>query len=397
MARAISRSCAATATPRTVIRGGIGLNYYPISFGSGAALRNPPFVNLYTIDTTPLQTLNKLTEGFPVATATSATNPTGSLTTVATDIVNPYVIQYNLTVQREVRSGLVFSAGYVGALSRKQNMSPNLNIALPGEGAIQARRPYVSKFPNVQGISQLSSWGSSNYHSLQLTMEHRFKSGLNLSSNYTWSHLIDDFSNGSGKVGGFGATPQISNNRRLERGNSDIDIRQRWVLLINYELPFGKGLHGLAGHATQGWQLNASAVLQTGPTFTVLNGAARANTGGGDRPNQLRDANLPSDQRTFQRWIDISAFAAQPLNTPGSAARNTVFGPGRESLDLSLLKNFRVTETMKLQFRAEVFNVTNTPNFEVPGNSFGTAAFGVISGTANTLPRNVQLALKILF
>ena len=388
---------AATVTPRTVIRGGIGLNYYPISFGSGAALRNPPFVNLYTIDTTPLAPINKISDGFPAPGPIDPLNPSGNLTTIARDIVNPYVIQYNFTVQRELSSGLVWSVGYVGALSRKQNLSPNINLALPRAGAIQPRRLYFSKFPSVASISQLSSWGTSNYHSLQTSVEHRFRAGLNLSGNYTWSHLIDDFSNGSGKVGGFGATPQLVTNRRLERGNSDIDIRQRFVVLINYELPFGKGLKGAAGILAKGWQVNAIGVLQSGPTFTVLNGAARANTGGSDRPNQLRDASLPSDQRSLGRWFDTSAFVAQPLNTIGNAGRNTLFGPGRKSLDFSVFKDFALRERMKLQFRAESFNITNTPNFEVPGNQLGTAAFGVVSGTANTLPRNLQFALKLLF
>jgi hypothetical protein len=236
----------------------------------------------------------------------------------------------------------------------------------------------------------------SNYHSLQLSVEHRFKSGLNLGSNYTWSHLIDDFPNGSGKIGN-GPFPQLVNNFKLERGNSDIDLRHRFVLMLNYELPFGKGLNGVAGVLSKGWQVNAIGVLSTGTTFTVQNGAARSNTGGGDRPNQLRDATLSSDQRRLNRWIDTSAFVAQPLNQIGNAARNSVYGPGRSSLDCSMFKDFRLTERAKLQFRAEAFNITNTPNSEVPGNQLGTAAFGVVSGTANTLPRNLQFALKLLF
>ena len=388
---------AATVTPRTIIRGGFGLNYYPVSFGSGAALRNPPFVNLFTIDATPITPINRISAGFPAPTPTSVSNPTGNLTTVARDIVNPYVMQYNLTLQRELISGLVFNIGYVGALSRKQNFSPNINIALPGAGSIGPRRPYFSKFPNVASISQLSSWGSSNYHSLQTSLEHRFKSGLNLSSNYTWSHLVDDFANGSGKVGGFGATPQLVNNRSLERGNSDIDIRHRFVVLVNYELPFAKNSKGVARYLANGWQINAIGTLQSGPNFTVQNGAARANTGGSDRPNYLRDATLSSDQRTLNRWFDTSAFVAQPLNTIGNAPRNPLYGPGRQNLDFSLLKNFQFKENLRLQFRAEAFNITNTPNFEVPGNNFGTSSFGVISGTANTLPRNLQFALKLLF
>jgi hypothetical protein len=229
-----------------------------------------------------------------------------------------------------------------------------------------------------------------------VTAEHRFHAGLNLSSNYTWGHLIDDFPNGSGKVGN-GPFPQLVNNRRLERGNSDIDIRHRFVLMANYELPFGKGLKGAAGLLAKNWQMNAIGILQSGPTFTVQNASNISNTGGGDRPNQLRNANLPSDQRSLNNWFDTSAFVVQPLYTIGNAGRNTVFGPGRESLDFSLFKDFPFKERATLQFRAEAFNITNTPNFEVPGNQIGTPSFGVISSTGNTLPRNLQIALKLLF
>jgi len=388
---------AATVTPRTVVRGGFGINYYPIFFGSTSALRNPPFVSLYSVSTTPLTPINRISDGFPLPTPTDPLNPTGNLTAMALDLRNPYVAQFNLMVQREIVSGTVWNIGYVGALTRKDYIAPNVNFDLPGPGAIQPRRPYVSKFPNVQSIALAGNWGTGDYHSLQTGVEHRFRSGLNLVSNYTWSHLIDDYPVvGGGKVGQ-GPWPQLVNNLHLERGNSDIDIRHRWTLMANYQLPFGRSLTGWRGVVAKGWQVNGIAVLQSGPTMTVQNGSPRANTGSGDRPNQIAGGNLPADQRSTARWFNTAAFVPQPLFQIGNAGRNTLFAPGRGELDFSLFKEFKPTERTTLQFRAEAFNITNTPNFGVPGNQLGTAAFGVISDTANTLPRNLQFALKLLF
>ncbi len=388
---------AATLTRRTVLRGGYGISFVPVFFGSTSALRNPPFVSLFTIDTTPLTPANRLSDGFPLPVPTDPQNPTGNLSAVARDLRAPYVQQCNLTLQRELVSGLVWNIGYVGALARKQFFAPNRNLALPGPGPIQPRRPFVSRFPNVSAIGQAGSWGNGNYHALQTSLEYRFKSGLNFLSNYTWSHLIDDYPViGGGKLGQ-GPFPQLVNNRRLERGNSDIDIRQRWTLMVNYELPFGKHLSGAAGVFAKGWQVNAIAVLQSGPPFTVQNGAPRANTGGGDRPNQIAVAALSSSERSVARWFNTSAFVAQPLFQIGNEGRNTLYAPGLRTLDFSVFKEFELMERARLQFRAESFNVTNHPNLGIPGNALGTATLGVISDTGNALPRNIQFALKLLF
>jgi hypothetical protein len=306
------------------------------------------------------------------------------------------VHQYNLTLQTE-QAGFVWSVGYVGSLGRKQLMQINVNLALPGAGAIQPRRQYFRLFPNIQGLTQAGTWGNTSYQSMQASVERRFKNGLNLLSNYTWSHNIDNTPLLGGGKPGTGPFPQLVNNWSIERASSDLDIRHRWTLLANYELPFGKSLSGLAKAAVGGWQLNGVAILQSGPTITVQNGAARANTGGGDRPNAVRSAILPAGERSLSRWFDTSAFAAQPFFEIGNLGRNTLFGPGRSQLDVSLFKTFRPKEGLQVQFRAEIFNITNTPNFGVPGNALGTAPFGVVSDTANTLPRNVQLALKLLF
>jgi hypothetical protein len=389
---------AATIARGTVVRGGYGLSFYPANYGSGAHFRNPPFVSLFSVAPTPLAPINRLSEGLPLPLPTDPANPRGNLTSVAQDFRSSYVQQYNLTLQREMGANLVASVGYVGALGRRQLSTPNVNFAAPGPGAIAPRRPFFSLFPNVNNISRVQSDSISNYHSLQATLERRFSAGLTVLSNYTWAHAIDDTQATAGGKPGNGPYPQLVNNRTLERANSDIDIRQRFVFMVNYELPFGRNLTGPAALAGRGWQVNTILVAQTGLTFTPANAAARANTGGpGDRPNRLANGTLPDGERNIGRWFDTGAFVAQPLFEIGNSGRNILFGPPQRQIDVSVFKDFQVRESVTLQFRTEVFNLTNTPNFGVPQNALGAADFGTINNTANAGPRQIQFALKLLF
>lgn len=146
--------------------------------------------------------------------------------------------------------------------------------------------------------------------------------------------------------------------------------------------------------AARGWRINAVAVLATGLPYNITNSAARANTGTADRPNVTCDPTSGVQPGVYQ-WFNTSSFAAQPLYTFGNLARNFVHAPGHQQLDLSLHREFKFKEAMRLQFRAEAFNITNTAAFGAPGAAFGSSTFGVISSAG--LPRNIQLGLKLLF
>ena len=275
---------AATLSPRTVLRGGYGIFYAPPLAGSDLLYRNPPFVSLYHIDTTPLQHINTLAEGFPLPVASDPANPSGFLTAIDFRLRTGYVQHYNLTLQREVAPGLVLNAGYVAVLARKQLYTPDINLAPASAGDIQSRRRYAAAFPDVGPIKLANSWGTGNFHSMQFTAEQRFRNGLSFWSNYTWAHSIDDNQAiGTGKPSA-GPSPQLITNRRLERGNSDIDIRHRWVFMWNYALPFGRNLTRAASLVAGGWQLNGILRMQTGLPFSVFNASPRANTGGGTGP-----------------------------------------------------------------------------------------------------------------
>ena len=218
---------AATLAKGTVLRGGYGISFVPNMIASSMALRNPPFVSLYTVNATPL-TPRQFAFGRTAAACAykcreSHRKPDRCLVSGAT----PYVQQYNLTLQRELPLGVVATVSYVGALGRQQyifNGAVNVDLAPPGPGPILPRTPYYSVFPNVSSIALAAPWYNTNYQALQATLEHRYKNGLTLLGTYTWAHGLDD-------------EPSIVNNPTTEYGNSFLDLRQRFTLMADYTLP----------------------------------------------------------------------------------------------------------------------------------------------------------------
>ena len=239
---------AASLSRSMVLRGGFGIAFVPVILGTPFALRNPPFVSLYTVTPSTITPINRLSDGLPAAVATDPSNPTGTLTPVALDLRTPYVEQFNLTLQRQLPLDLVGTLGWVAALGRDQPIGMPVNQPLPGLGSLQPRRPYVSSFPNVSNISESGAWGSSNYNGLQTSLERRFQKGFSALVSYTWSHVLDNF---AGTIGGTSAL-RLSNNRSIEYGNSPYDVRQRFTLFLNYELPFAKDARGAAGVLASG-------------------------------------------------------------------------------------------------------------------------------------------------
>ncbi|MCC7236838.1 MAG: TonB-dependent receptor [Bryobacterales bacterium] len=385
---------AAHLSKKVVMRGGFGFSYYPGTYGVSAFLRNPPFTSLYTVAATPLTPINSISQGLPAAVPTSPESPQGNLAPVSPDARSSYVQQYNLTLQAELFRGIVWRGSYVGGLGRAQAYAQDLNLAPPGSGAIGPRRPFASVFPNVSSITQFQTVGISNYHAFQMSLERRLSVGLDLAANYTYARLIDDTNilNG-GKPGS--STAQLSNARWLERGNSDLDIRHRLTLMATYEIPFPQ-LSGAGKILASGWVVNCIGVFQTGLPFTVVNAGARANTGGSDRPDRVSSGVLTGGQRSIDKWFDTGAFIAQPLFSIGNSGRNILYAPGQKTIDFSVLKNFPIREDLKLQLRGEVFNITNTPNFDIPAGALGSPGFGTISGMSAN-PRQMQIGLKLLF
>jgi len=182
----------------------------------------------------------------------------------------------------------------------------------------------------------------------------------------------------------------------MNRGLCDFDIRNRFVLNAIYQLPFGNNSSGFLRQVVWGWSIEGILTLEGGNPFSVLYPLDNSNTGIGlDTPGRVVGQNPNSGPKTPNDWFNLNAFTNPVPFTYGNSGRNIVIGPGLHEFDLALHKQFPITESKMLQFRAEFFNFTNTPSFFQPGNVFNTPSFGVIGGAFD--PREIQFSLKFLF
>lgn len=311
----------------------------------------------------------------------------------------PYVIQYLLNVQRELRGNMLLEVGYLGSVGRKLESLRAFNEAIPGSGPVSSRQPY----PEFGRIQEVDGSGKSNYNGFSVKLEKRFSSGLSFLNGYTWSKSID---NASAIRSHDSDTlfPQNSYNLAAERALSSFDVRHRFVSSVTYELPIGRGRRFLdRGGVTEvmlgGWQVSSILTMQTGFPITIMTGRDQANTGGGfDRPNVVagQKVDLDRGERNANRWFNTAAFALPAFGTFGNSERNTVITPGVVQRDASLLKNFHFTERKSLQFRFEVFNAPNHKNLGNPDRGFVSSSFGKITGTRTNM-REIQFGLKFLF
>jgi hypothetical protein len=272
------------------------------------------------------------------------------------------------------------------------NKGTNLYDANPvnnppaGAGAIQARRPY----PLFGGITYNGQDASSTYNALQAKFEKRFGQGLWTLLSYTWSKSITTSN-----------VTAVGGNFAYERALSGFDIPQNLTASVGYELPIGKGkkllshANAVATNLLGGWQIQGIMVLRTGRPFTPTISRDVANTGiGGQRPNRIGSGKL--DNPTIQTWFDKTAFVLPASFTYGNSGGNILREDKFKNLDLSLFKQFQFNEHTRLQFRAEAFNLTNSPSFSAPGSNIDTASGGLVTSTISS-PRNVQFGMKLYF
>jgi hypothetical protein len=397
--------------PGTAVRGGYGI-YYNTQGHGGVAIRlqrQLPFgpINAETINQFS-NAPRRVVDGFrpipPLAFDTVANNPTGSVLSMPDNFKSGYTQQFNLQVQQQMPWDMVVKAGYVGNLGRQLHNTFNLNQPAPGPGSPATRRPFRVLAPDVVDVTRAETDGISNYHALQITAEKRFTQSLGFLTSYTWSHSIDnvglDFGGGAD-----GPVPQdIRNRHSAERATSAHDMQHRLVHSMNYNLPIGKGRRIDAGSALANmivgdWQINTIFISQTGLPFTPTLAVPVSNSGA-SRPDRLGNGAL--DRRDPARWFDTSlgtagaAWATPAQFTFGNSGRHILRGPGRVNVDFSLFKMFTLRENVRLQFRAESFNLFNTPQFDMPNASIGSPTAGVIT-TVLSNPRQLQFALRFSF
>jgi hypothetical protein len=268
---------------------------------------------------------------------------------------------------------------------------------VPGPGDVQSRRP----FTQFGGFTAIRNLGNSNYNALQMKVEKHTSHNLYFLSAFTYSKAINDLPEICC------AAPFAANSYNLaaERGLADFNQKLRWVMSFDYQIPFGGSHSHLDNRVVDavlgGWHVGGIYTLASGFPFSAYQNDDPSNTGtqGIPRPNQLRDGNLSRGERTPQHWFDLSAFGLLPDDAFvfGNAPRNSLIGPGQNVFDFELRKEFKLTESQRLEFRTEFFNVFNHANYSQPDNFIddGDSAATIMS-TAIPM-RQIQFGLKYSF
>ena len=335
--------------------------------------------------------------------------------------LNNDIWQWTLEVEKSFGQDFVTGIAYVGSAAANIDMAvSNWNNPDPGLGAVQARRPiqyYVdSRQPDtllpLGTLRRLESGTSANYNALQLRAEKRYSHGLTFHAafNYQKAMSIGYSVNESGL---FGANySQDPRNRKADYGRSYIDQRFRFVYSQIWEIPWLRNAKGLTGAVLGGWAVNGIVQLSSGLPVTVAQNGDAQNTGaaGVPRPNIVsgQQVSRVMDGRTIDHWFNTDAFIRSKCDgCPGEGiflgpkgygnAGVALFdAPAQKTWDFALSKEFRIREGHRLQFRYEAFNSLNTPQFNAPSRSLGSADFGRISSTIIN-NREMQLGLKYVF
>ena len=422
---------------KTTLRLGAGRYLNRPSMGSMLGLgRNPPWTKTVDEgwggsssslnDSPTFRSLDTINPGLKNALVTSIT----TFNAVNEDFRPAESWQWNLTISREVMQNTVVEASYIGNHALHNPRYVNWNDVVPSARAavaqaLRANDPNAGnlidanrRLVGVGNIFMSESTGNSSYHALQIWANRRFSDRLAFQAAYTWSHAITniplDFSNG---IGG-GATDPF--NYSLDHGDADLDRRQMLVANAVYVLPSFKRWGVVASHILGDWQLNGIASFLGGIPLDVRSGA---NTAGladsgtlAQRPNLVMGVPIylhnPGDAL---QYLNPAAFSLPGVGQFGSLGRGAIRGPGITNFDLSVVKNWRVRDRYNLQFRAEMFNAFNHPNFNgiITGLNFGqfeklgngkpnpnfgkplNPNFGRITATRG--PREIQFGLKFNF
>lgn len=388
------------ATRSTVVRTGYGLFFAVADSAAQVAAwdNGPPDFSEFTFPTDRLvQPALVVSNGFPpgLLPATQVQRNV-AIRNVAVDVwPSQYSHQWFFDLQQQIPFDAVVTISYLGTTTRQMVGNRNLNaVTQPGPGTIVARRPY----PFFSSITVRHPGFNANYNAFAAKAEKRFSKGLTFLAAYTWSHNIDD---GAGTLEDGVGTFRNSNEIRWDRANSEYDRRHNFVGSFVYDLPFGKGRtygagwNSLTNALLGGWQIGAILSLRTGEYYSATVSGDPNNAEGTDYADRIRDGNLSGGERTIDRWFDVSAFQVPVGYVWGNAGRNILLGPRDFSLDTKFGKNFYFAEKYRLEFRAEMFNFTNTPSFGLPASVINNPGVGTI--TSASAPRRIQFALKLVF
>jgi hypothetical protein len=441
---------------KLVVRGGYGLAYDYIFLNPITNLRfAAPFI--------PSITVQQFTGGNSLAALAAGTAPAqqaaiaaigqflptqknfGSLSPVAQNLDNPRNRQWDFGLEYQVLRDLTFKTTYVGTHNDHLQASIPINLVTTGVAPATSdadeaarlstfRNIFLAESGNASGtivnnrldprfnsVTQVQSKGTSDYHSLQFEAVKKFSYGLTFDANYTWAHSTDDVSDVLNVL-----VNDVSNLQdpslplSANRGNSEFDVRNRFVLSYNYVIPFTKRFTGIAGKVLDGWQFSGIFEDHSGTPATILagqrrgvsdilldgNSVIRANgdvsqfhpvVGGSPFSNLCaRGVNTSTSAATICTNISNFPLTQPLLGNIGNSGRNQLYLAGLQNFDMTLIKDTKFTERTALQLRLEVFNVLNHGNFANFDNTLTSPTFGTYQGTSTNM-RQLQVGAKFLF
>ena len=411
-------------TEKTVLRAGFGISYTPFPDNTYAYNFPVRANNAYNTSSTgngygPAvlgdgATPATFQAGFPapvpiVIPSNGIITPTGTLASsnmfvIPTDYKNPYTESWNVALQQSIPGHFTLDVAYVGNHGVRTPVNYNLNVSYtPNSG--NAGDLF---FPRTQSYTEYWRGFSSSYNALQAKIDRRFYAGLSITTSFTWQKGMNNQTGDDGNLLWY-----INPQRNWAR--ADFDRTLSYVQSYVYQLPIGPGKklldRGLASKVIGGWQVSGILTLLTGsPFYITANGGALNTPGETQTANQVAPVQILHGIGPGDPWFSPASFT-QPVGAGvfGTAGRNILSGPGMFRLDLSLFKNFQISDRFKMEIRAETYDLTNTPAFANPNNGCCTsnnANFGVVTGTVNSgsgvngvgqFGRALQLGAKLSF
>src|SRR6185436_9433574 len=403
---------------KTSLRGAFGLFYGSISGNEWNTMTNfQPFSTRLTFTN-----INQKTNAAGVPLGASLVNPYnafvggnpfpykgtfatgGGLFPVASDFEWPYTFQMNIGVQRQLTRDLVVGAAYVDTESHNLPFARDINYPVLTSTATSAGANILARRPNplFGAVLELDSDQDASYHGLQITSAMRMSHNVTFNAFYTLSKTNSTAQLYNSTTQGLA---QNYKNLLAEYGAGDTDQRHVFGMNLTYQPGyFSKSDNAVLRHIFNGWSISPIIKIRSGLPFTVTNGNVDANLDGStnDRARLIGDPHI--DNPSAARWFNTAAFAQNPVvtgvATDGNSPRNFLYGPGYSTVDLGLSRDFRLTERVRLRFRAEATNAFNhvnlgQPNASVPANVATSTTFGVISSAGPM--RRMQFGLRLTF
>lgn len=394
------------ADHKTSIRAGFGIFHEPVEARTYALGNVQSAPSAFIVDEPP-------TGGLPFPRIPNTPSDQAQGTSYSTNHA-PYVIQYNLTLQRELFADAVASLAYIGSHGIHLFSSVNENLpifcseasaplpswcpAMPSGAPGSAGNPFTGQLtnPNFSDHNDAVPASTSRYNSLQASLNRQFGAGFHVQVSYSWSRCIDDGSSTYPLENSYGTADPY--NRGLDRGPCSLSRTQNPVANALYSFPFHRN------KLVSGWRLATLITASSGLPVNVADGYDRSLGGGEARPNYSGATGFHPYEMLNQpiagpaiQYFNPACYTLEPLGTDGNVGRDSIYGPGLFNVDFSVMKRTRVTEKLDSEFRAEIFNLFDRANFGLPNPAVFTGPTGGQITTLATSPRQIQFAVRLLF